>query len=88
MKDENQYLLDMCLNKYKKIRFFGSAAMSLSFLASGKVDAYTEGNIMIWDIAAGVAIVKAAGGNVEFSKGSIDNSINVLVTNGLLPINK
>jgi len=76
------------VKKYKKIRLFGSAAMSLSFVASGLVDAYTEENIMIWDVAAGIAIVKAAGGNVEFSQGSVKNSLNVSVTNGSLPIKK
>ena len=76
------------IQKYKKIRFLGSAAMSLSFVASGVVDAYLEENIMIWDVAAGIAIVQAAGGNVEFSKGSINNSLNVLAMNSLLSINK
>ena len=73
--------------KYKKIRLFGSAAMSLSLVASGIIDAYTEENIMVWDVAAGIAIVKAAGGNVEFSQGSVQNSFNVSVTNGSLPVN-
>ena len=73
--------------KYKKIRLFGSAAMSLSFLASGKIDAYTEENIMLWDVAAGIAIVKAAGGNVMFSQGDVKNSLFVQATNGLLSIN-
>jgi myo-inositol-1(or 4)-monophosphatase len=73
--------------KYKKIRLFGSAAMSLSFLASGKIDAYTEENIMLWDVAAGIAIVMAAGGNVMFSQGDVKNSLFVQATNGLLPIN-
>ena len=34
------------VKKYKKIRLFGSAAISLSFLASGLVDAYSEKNII------------------------------------------
>jgi fructose-1,6-bisphosphatase/inositol monophosphatase family enzyme len=76
------------VQKYKKIRLFGSAAMSLSFLADGKVDAYTEENIMIWDVAAGIAIVKAAGGNVRFTHGEAKNSLFVSVTNGSLPISK
>ena len=75
------------VKKYKKIRLFGSAAMSLSLVASGIVDAYIEENIMVWDVAAGIAIVKAAGGNVEFSQGSVQNSFNVSVTNGSLPVN-
>ena len=69
---------------YKKIRLFGSAAISLSYLASGVVDAYIEENIMIWDVAAGIAIVKAAGGKVDFSPGKLDNSLVVKATNNFL----
>ena len=74
------------VKKYKKIRLFGSAALSLSFVASGITDAYMEENIMIWDVAAGIAIVKAAGGNVIFSKGSVENSFFVSAANRSLPV--
>lgn len=50
------------VKKFRKIRMFGSAALSLAFVASGKVDAYYENNVKIWDVAAGLALVKAAGG--------------------------
>jgi fructose-1,6-bisphosphatase/inositol monophosphatase family enzyme len=74
------------VKKYKKIRLFGSAALSLSFVASGITDAYMEENIMIWDVAAGIAIVKAAGGNVIFIKGSVENSFFVSAANRSLPV--
>ena len=61
--------------------------MSLSLVASGIIDAYTEENIMVWDVAAGIAIVKAAGGNVRFTQGEAKNSLFVSATNGSLPIN-
>jgi fructose-1,6-bisphosphatase/inositol monophosphatase family enzyme len=47
---------------FKKVRLFGSAALSLAYLAAGRIDAYAEEDIMLWDVAAGVAIVSAAGG--------------------------
>ena len=72
------------VKKYKKIRLFGSAALSLSFVASGKTDAYIEENIMIWDVAAGIAIVKAAGGQVNFTNGRLNNSLIVRATNNFL----
>lgn len=50
------------IQKYKKIRMLGSAAMSLAFVAEGVIDAYKEEDIWIWDVAAGMVIVKAAGG--------------------------
>ncbi|MFA5181678.1 MAG: inositol monophosphatase family protein [Syntrophales bacterium] len=50
--------------KFRKIRMVGSAALSLAFVAAGKVDAYYEKNIKIWDVAAGLALVKSAGGDI------------------------
>jgi myo-inositol-1(or 4)-monophosphatase len=47
---------------FKKVRLLGSAALSLAYLAAGRIDAYAEEDIMLWDVAAGVAIVSAAGG--------------------------
>lgn len=52
------------VKKFRKIRMLGSAALSLAFVASGRVDAYYEKNIKIWDVAAGLALVKAAGGEI------------------------
>lgn len=52
------------VTKFRKIRMIGSAALSLAFVAAGKVDAYYEKNIKIWDVAAGLALVKAAGGEI------------------------
>ena len=72
------------VRNYKKIRLFGSAAMSLSFVACGRVDAYIEDDIMIWDVAAGIAIVKAAGGQVNFTNGRLNNSLIVRATNNFL----
>lgn len=53
------------IKKFKKIRLLGSAALSLAYVASGRIDCYAEDDIMLWDVAAGIAIVKAAGGYVR-----------------------
>ena len=58
------------IQSFKKIRMLGSAAMSLAYLAAGRVDAYTEEDIMLWDTAAGIAIIKAAGGWVKVKASS------------------
>ena len=55
------------IQDYKKIRLLGSAALSLAFVANGSVEVYKENNIAIWDVAAGLAIVKAAGGKIIFN---------------------
>lgn len=53
------------VQNFKKIRMLGTAAVMGAFVAAGKIDAYTEEQIMLWDIAASSAIVKAAGGVAE-----------------------
>lgn len=53
------------IQKFKKIRMIGSAAMALAYVASGKCDAYYEESIRLWDVAAGLALVKAAGGVID-----------------------
>lgn len=45
-------------------KHYGSAAQSLTALASGKVDAYMIGGAYPWDIAAGGLLVKEAGGKI------------------------
>ena len=54
--------------RFKKIRLLGSAALSLAYTACGRIDAYTEEDIMLWDVAAGIAIMAAAGGFVSHSE--------------------
>jgi len=48
---------------FKKVRMLGAAAIMSTFVACGKFDAYFEDEIMLWDVAAGTAIVNAAGGS-------------------------
>ena len=48
--------------RFKKVRMLGSAALSLSLVACGSGDVYYEEGIRIWDVAAGVAMIVAAGG--------------------------
>lgn len=67
------------IQDYKKIRLIGSAALSLAYVASGRVEVYEEKYIKIWDVAAGLALVKAAGGFYEFS--NINNNFNVYASN-------
>lgn len=47
---------------FKKVRMFGSAALSLAYVACARVDAYWEDGIQLWDVAAGLALIQAAGG--------------------------
>ena len=53
------------LRRFKKVRMLGSAALMLAYVAAGRIDAYGEDDIMLWDVAAGLALVRAAGGFVS-----------------------
>ncbi|MEA4855584.1 inositol monophosphatase family protein [Solidesulfovibrio sp.] len=53
------------VRSFKKLRLLGSAALSLAWVACGRLDAYCEEDIMLWDVAAGLALVAAAGGRAE-----------------------
>jgi myo-inositol-1(or 4)-monophosphatase len=66
---------------WKKVRLIGSAALSLAWVACGRVDAYMEEDIRIWDVAAGLAIVKAAGGNIYFKANERSNFVTAIATN-------
>lgn len=72
--------------QWKKVRMLGSAALSLAYVAAGRVDAYHEESIMMWDVAAGLAIVEAAGGRVESLKTAPDEPLNVSAGNGLVAV--
>ena len=52
------------LREAEDIRRTGSAALDLAYVACGRLDGYFEGNIRPWDIAAGVLLVREAGGRV------------------------
>ncbi|MCK9617671.1 MAG: hypothetical protein M0R21_07515 [Lentimicrobiaceae bacterium] len=70
------------IQSYKKVRLLGSAAYSLALLAKGSVEAYSEESIGIWDVAAGIAIVKAAGGICDYTFCEENkNLLNVFVSN-------
>jgi myo-inositol-1(or 4)-monophosphatase len=49
----------------KKCRMMGSASLDIAYVACGRLDAYIEGQISLWDIAAGLLFVEAAGGKVD-----------------------
>ncbi len=70
MNDEAMARFTHRVRAFKKVRMLGAAALMLAWVACGRVDAYTEEDIMFWDIAAGLALVKAAGGWVSCLPGS------------------
>lgn len=50
---------------FKKIRMIGTAALAVAYVAAGRADVYSEKGTNLWDVAAGMALVKAAGGFIK-----------------------
>jgi len=57
--------LQSVMQKSAGIRRFGSAALDLAWVAAGRYEGYWEKGLNIWDIAAGIIIVREAGGFVS-----------------------
>jgi myo-inositol-1(or 4)-monophosphatase len=66
------------------LRRLGSAAVDLAYTACGRFDGYYEYNLNAWDVAAGILIVRQAGGDVVNFKGGDEciNTRELLATNG------
>jgi myo-inositol-1(or 4)-monophosphatase len=85
---KSQESIDHCLKLYefygnqaRKLRAMGSAALDLAYVATGRLDAYIEQGVNLWDIAAGVVLVEEAGGFVEYETNP-NGSIRVLGASG------
>jgi len=68
---------------WKKVRLLGSAALSLAWVACGRADAYAEDGIRFWDVAAGLALVLAAGGSFDMTVPDASHRLSVIAGNGL-----
>jgi myo-inositol-1(or 4)-monophosphatase len=62
--------VDALLVHAEDVRRTGSAALDLAYVACGRADAYFEAGVKAWDIAAGVLLVREAGGRVCDFKGA------------------
>ena len=51
-------------HQVRKTRMLGSAALAMAYIACGRLDAYLEQSISLWDVAAGWLLVESAGGLV------------------------
>jgi len=62
----------------------GSAALDMAYVAAGRYDGYFQKNLSIWDIAAGIIIVKEAGGIVNEINLSQKEKINVTASSSAI----
>ena len=59
----------------------GSAALDLAYVAAGRYDGYFQKNLNIWDIAAGIIILKEAGGILNEIDLTNNSGIDIIGTN-------
>ena len=59
------------------MRCSGSAALDLAYVASGRLDGFFHNKINVWDVAAGILMIKEAGGLVNDLNGFGINNINI-----------
>lgn len=85
----SDYAMEEMINdfqKWRKVRMIGSAAISAVYVASGRADVYSEKKSYIWDVAAGAAIVNAAGGKAIIKNKNEKFQVDVLFSNSLIKI--
>ena len=75
--------LNRLARRAKKIRVMGSAALELAYVASGRLDAYIERTINLWDIAAGALMVECSGGEF-YTRPAPGGKFRMIADNGLL----
>jgi myo-inositol-1(or 4)-monophosphatase len=66
-----------------KVRVMGSAALELAYVACGRIDAYVERTINLWDIAAGALMVECSGGEF-YTQPAPRGKFRMCADNGLL----
>lgn len=80
--------LETLLPQTAGMRRSGSSALDLAYVASGRLDAFWEFGLSIWDIAAGSLLIKEAGGTVSDEHGTEDYLTNGNVVTGNIKIFK
>ena len=70
------------LRDAEDVRRTGSAALDLAYVACGRADAYVEAGLKAWDIAAGVLLVREAGGRVCDYRGAALSRMDTLDVRG------
>jgi len=69
--------------RVRKIRMLGAAALGLTYVATGRLDAYIERGVNLWDVAAGGLIIECAGGKF-WNELTDDGKIRMIASNGLI----
>jgi myo-inositol-1(or 4)-monophosphatase len=80
-------LLQAMIHRVRKCRVLGSAALDLAYVACGRLDAYIETGISLWDVAAGWLLVENAGGTVDLRPlEQMKDKYSIVASNGVLDL--
>ena len=79
---KNHYLLKQLLKSTHGLRRMGSAAVDMAYVACGRFEGFFEYGLHAWDIAAGILLVKEAGGQVVDFKGEDDYLFGETIISG------
>ena len=80
-------LLEYYVGRVRKCRMMGSAALDIAYVACGRLDAYIESSVSLWDVAAGKLLVEAAGGKFEMAaRTDTPDKMSVRASSGLLDL--
>tara|TARA_B110000027_G_scaffold76579_1_gene81580 strand:- start:149 stop:883 length:735 start_codon:yes stop_codon:yes gene_type:complete len=58
----------------------GSAALDMAYVAAGRYDGYFQKNLSLWDVAAGIILIKEAGGIVNDLDLKIHNNVKIIAS--------
>jgi myo-inositol-1(or 4)-monophosphatase len=72
------------LHRVLKLRIMGTAALGLTYIATGRFDGYVESGLRLWDIAAGALIIPCAGGRCDCPPVVGEERYALLASNGHL----
>ena len=65
----------------------GSAALDMAYVACGRLDAYVENSISLWDVAAGILLLERAGGKVVLTPhASAAEKFSIVASNGIVEL--
>ena len=80
-------LLQQMVHRVRKCRVLGSAALDMAYVACGRLDAYIEQGISLWDIAAGWLLVENAGGTVDLRpREDMKDKYSIIASNGIIDL--
>ena len=66
------------------VRRSGSAALDMAYVAAGRYDGYFQNNLHLWDIAAGIILIKEAGGKINKIDSSQINKIKISAASNII----